>query len=398
AWQARPEPGDSCEIRVSQEGQEMLLTSASFLPSASILSCWIQPTSAQGFTVVPDPAYGTEGGSVTLNIQGYPGSTLSYTWYYKSSAEDPTQVEIAYYQASTGEQTPNDIRQRVLSNGSLFIPDLILNDAKYYIVQIADSLGKEFQGVQLTVYEKLAKPKIAVNNTNIIENESLIFTCVTENVGANIRWFFNDQPLSLDERMNTLENNQILIIKGVKREDAGSYQCEAWNPAIANRSDAFTLTVNYGPENIRIPQSPESGDIEVQFNDSLTLECLALSYPPAQYEWHVNESSSPVHSGSTYTLMPASLEHSGKYTCWAKNRVTKLSVSKDITIKVAASKSPGGSNGATVSGGAITGIVIGVLAGVALLGALIYVLITKNTGGDKKDHPQERQSAPRRGK
>ncbi|XP_044524501.1 carcinoembryonic antigen-related cell adhesion molecule 6-like [Gracilinanus agilis] len=370
------------------------------LITASVLSCWIQPTSAQGVTIVPNLPYGRVGGSIVLELLGYTDTPIWYVWYKKSSAEDPKENKITLYYYNRRRQIPDRIRQRVLHNGSLLIPDLILDDAGYYLVKILrkDYLEQSKAGVYVTVTEKLAKPEIVVNNSNIIENESLIFTCVTENMGANIRWFFNDQNLSLNERMNTLENNQILIIKGLKREDAGSYQCEAWNPAIANRSDAFTLTVNYGPENIRIPQSPESGDIEVQFNDSLTLECLALSYPPAQYEWHVNESSSPVHSGSSYTLMPASLEHSGKYTCWARNRVTKLSVSKDITIKVAASKSPGGSNGATLSGGAITGIVIGVLAGVALLGALIYVLITKNTGGGKKDHPQERQSAPRRGK
>ncbi|XP_056682198.1 carcinoembryonic antigen-related cell adhesion molecule 1-like [Monodelphis domestica] len=137
--------------------------------------------------------------------------------------------------------------------------------------------------------EKLIKPKIAVNDTNILEDESLILTCSTENVGANIGWFFNGQPLSLHGRMSTFENNQILLIKGVKREDAGSYQCEAWNPANANRSD-------------------------------------------------------------------------------------------DLTLTVSSSESPERSNGATLSGGSITVVVIGVVAGVALLGALIYVLITKNTG------------------
>ncbi|XP_056652368.1 carcinoembryonic antigen-related cell adhesion molecule 21-like [Monodelphis domestica] len=230
---------------------------------------------------------------------------LGYTWYTKSSAEDSNHTEIIRYSVSDRMQIPDNIRQTVLHNGSLLIHNLVLDDTKYYTVEIAIIFALIFRGGgQLTVYEKLAKLKIAVNDTNILEDESLILTCSTENVGANIGWFFNDQPQSLDGRMSTFENNQILLIKGVKREDAGSYQCEAWNPANAKKSDALTLTVS-------------------------------------------------------------------------------------------SSESPERSNGATLSGGAITVVVIGVLAGVALLGALIYVLITKNTGRGKKDLPRGEQSAPR---
>uniref|UniRef100_A0A5F8G2I5 Ig-like domain-containing protein n=1 Tax=Monodelphis domestica TaxID=13616 RepID=A0A5F8G2I5_MONDO len=276
------------------------------LITASILSCWSQPTSAQGLTVVPEPANVKEGDNVTLVVQGFSGTTLSYAWFSRSPG-DSSDTQMVMYSVIYSMQTPANIRQKVLPNGSLLIPNLVLNDTKYYTVQMVDTFGKILRGgAPLTVYEKLAKPMIAVNDTNILEDESLILTCSTENVGANIGWFFNDQPLSLHGRMSTFKNNQILLIKGVKREDAGSYQCEAWNPAHAKRSDALTLTVS-------------------------------------------------------------------------------------------SSESPERSNGATLSGGSITVVVIGVLAGVALLGALIYVLITKNTGRGKKDQPRGEQSAPRYG-
>ncbi|XP_043848826.1 carcinoembryonic antigen-related cell adhesion molecule 5-like isoform X2 [Dromiciops gliroides] len=530
------------------------------LITASILSCWIQPMSAQGaaVTVVPSLSYGTVGGSIILDIQGFSGEVLSYSWYRKSV--DNSNL-IAAYSVSSGVQTPADIREKIFSNGSLLIPDLTLNDSDVYYAQIVNSGGliaatargqftvygpppkptiistnmapvenkdnvsltcqaesqnitylwfinqnppagdrmvlspdnktltiinvtREDQGpyvceiqnpvsvnrsdpftlnitygpdppmilptdphypvgatlelscsavsnppaqytwlingtqmvsttqnvsipnvslnytgtytcnasnsvtglssttdISITISETPAKPNISANSTNILENGTLAITCSPENEGMNILWFFNNQPLSLSERMNTSEDNQTLTIKSVKREDAGSYQCEVWNLIGANRSDPLTLTVSYGPEHIMFVPNPENGEIEVKFKDPLNLMCQVGSYPPALYEWQVNGTVNSNFSSNTYVIKSVSWEDSGNYTCLAKNNVTNLSISRDITVKVVAEKSTGGGNGSSLSGGAIAGIVIGVLAGVALIGALIYFLFFRKTGG-----------------
>ncbi|XP_043848829.1 carcinoembryonic antigen-related cell adhesion molecule 5-like [Dromiciops gliroides] len=543
------------------------------LITASILSCWIQPTSAQA--VVPNPPYGTVGGNVTLDIQGFSGEPLSYSWFRKTA---DNSNRIAFYHVPSGVQTPADIREKIFSNGSLLIPGLTLNDTDLYIVQIVDSqsglilaaqgqltvygpllkpaiissnmapvenkdnvsltcqsesqdvtslwfinqrppagdrmelssdnktltiihVTREDQGpyeceiqnpvsvnrsdpftlniiygpdpptilptdphypvgatlelscsavsnppaqytwfingtqmvstahnvsipnvslnytgtytcnasnlvtglsstkdISITISEKPAKPSINANSTNIIENGSLVFTCSIENEGKNILWVFNNQPLSLNDRMNMSEDNQTLTIKSVKREDAGSYQCEVWNPISANRSDPLTLTVSYGPEHIMFVPNPESGEIEVKFKDPLTLVCQVESCPPALYEWQVNGTVNSDFSGNTIGIKNVSWEDSGKYTCLAKNNVTNLTISKDIIVKVNADKSTGGGNGSTLSGGATAGIVIGVLAGVALIGALIYFLFFRDTGRVSKHHlSEEKHSAPKHG-
>ncbi|XP_043848827.1 carcinoembryonic antigen-related cell adhesion molecule 6-like isoform X3 [Dromiciops gliroides] len=364
------------------------------LITASILSCWIQPMSAQGaaVTVVPSLSYGTVGGSIILDIQGFSGEVLSYSWYRKSV--DNSNL-IAAYSVSSGVQTPADIREKIFSNGSLLIPDLTLNDSDVYYAQIVNSGGliaATARG-QFTVYETPAKPNISANSTNILENGTLAITCSPENEGMNILWFFNNQPLSLSERMNTSEDNQTLTIKSVKREDAGSYQCEVWNLIGANRSDPLTLTVSYGPEHIMFVPNPENGEIEVKFKDPLNLMCQVGSYPPALYEWQVNGTVNSNFSSNTYVIKSVSWEDSGNYTCLAKNNVTNLSISRDITVKVVAEKSTGGGNGSSLSGGAIAGIVIGVLAGVALIGALIYFLFFRKTGGASEHHLTEHKSS-----
>ncbi|XP_074075451.1 pregnancy-specific glycoprotein 22-like isoform X2 [Macrotis lagotis] len=108
------------------------------LITVSILHCQIQPTPAQGapVNVVPNPPYGTVGSSITLNIQGFSGQALSYTWYRRSVE---TYHQIAVYSVPYGVQNPSHIRQKVLPNGSLLISNLIFNDSDDYFIQIVDN-------------------------------------------------------------------------------------------------------------------------------------------------------------------------------------------------------------------------------------------------------------------
>ncbi|XP_020858968.1 cell adhesion molecule CEACAM4-like isoform X2 [Phascolarctos cinereus] len=125
------------------------------LITASILSDWIQPTSAQSdsVSVVPNPPYGAVGSSVTLDIQGSSEQTPSYTWY--RGAVGPSN-EIAFYQVASGQLTSADSRLNVFSNGSLIIRDLILNDTGDYFVQFLDPTSSKIVTAEgyLAVYEK----------------------------------------------------------------------------------------------------------------------------------------------------------------------------------------------------------------------------------------------------
>ncbi|KAM9032074.1 cell adhesion molecule CEACAM20 [Sarcophilus harrisii] len=180
--------------------------------------------------------------------------------------------------------------------------------------------------------------------------------------------------------------NQTLTILSVKRENIGSYQCEIQNPISSNTSDPFILTVNYGPDNIMFVPNAKKREIEVKFNDPLMLQCHVESYPPAQYLWQVNDTKIPDFSNSTYVIKNATWEDSGKYTCLAKNKVTNLSVSKSITVKVDA-QSTGGSS-SLLSGRVITGFVIGVLAVIMLIGTLIYIHFRKTGRISRHKHSE----------
>lgn len=151
----------------------------------------------------------------------------------------------------------------------------------------------------------MGKPSIRANNTTVTAHkDTVVLTCLTDDTGISIRWFFSNQSLLLTERMNLSRDNSILTIDPVRREDAGYYQCEVFNLVSFKKSDPLRLDVQSRTDD-PTPQSPGLSD------------------------------------------------------------------------------------------GAIAGIVIGVLAGLALIAALVYFLYIRRTGGasDQRDLTEHKPSA-----
>ncbi|KAI4558508.1 hypothetical protein MJT46_013150 [Ovis ammon polii x Ovis aries] len=73
----------------------------------------------------------------------------------------------------------------------------------------------------------------------------MILTCLADETGVSIRWFFKGQSLLLTERMTLSSDNSTLTIDPVSREDARDYQCEASNRGNSNRSDPLRLHVTW---------------------------------------------------------------------------------------------------------------------------------------------------------
>ncbi|XP_027943689.1 carcinoembryonic antigen-related cell adhesion molecule 1, partial [Eumetopias jubatus] len=154
----------------------------------------------------------------------------------------------------------------------------------------------------ITVSEPVAQPTVHASNTTVTGNkDSVVLTCSTNNTGVSIGWLFNNESLKLTERMKLSQDNSTLTIDPVRKEDAGTYQCEVSNPGSSSKSDPVRLAVE---------------DDRTQPNSGL---------PP----------------------------------------------------------------------GAIAGIVIGVLAGVAVIAALVYFLFIRKTGGasDLRDVTEHKPSA-----
>ena len=71
----------------------------------------------------------------------------------------------------------------------------------------------------------------------------MLLTCLADENGVSIHWFFKGQSLLLAERMTLSSDKSTLTIDPVSREDTGDYQCEASNRGNSSRSDPLRLRV-----------------------------------------------------------------------------------------------------------------------------------------------------------
>uniref|UniRef100_A0A452FID8 Ig-like domain-containing protein n=1 Tax=Capra hircus TaxID=9925 RepID=A0A452FID8_CAPHI len=92
------------------------------------------------------------------------------------------------------------------------------------------------------LYPQSQHPSLQASNATVTEHEGpVVLTCLADETGVSICWFFKGQSLLLAERMTLSSDNSTLTIDPVSREDAGDYQCEAFNRGNSSRSDPLRL-------------------------------------------------------------------------------------------------------------------------------------------------------------
>ncbi|KAM9755979.1 cell adhesion molecule CEACAM20 isoform 6-T6 [Dama dama] len=190
----------------------------------------------------------------------------------------------------------------------------------------------------------LAKPTISVSQGTVIEHrENVTFYCDTPDVNITIRWVSNHQPLPSHERIQLSTDGKNLTILTVQRQDAGEYQCEAWDLGLllVKSSDPTYLTVYYGPDPVTIKWEPgvANGDVvEVMEGSNVTFLAETESYPPALYSWYFANDSKPISSlflnTSSVTIHAVSKEHEGTYSCLVSNTATQLTVLGTVKVRV----------------------------------------------------------------
>ncbi|XP_052512212.1 carcinoembryonic antigen-related cell adhesion molecule 6-like [Budorcas taxicolor] len=98
----------------------------------------------------------------------------------------------------------------------------------------------------LDALSPVAQPSLQASNTTVTEHEGpVVLTCLADETGVSIRWFFKGQSLLLAERMTLSSDNSTLTIDPISREDAGDYQCEASNRGSSSRSEPLRLRVTW---------------------------------------------------------------------------------------------------------------------------------------------------------
>lgn len=93
--------------------------------------------------------------------------------------------------------------------------------------------------------EILAPPTVMANDTALVERRDTLRLVCSSPSPAEVRWFFNGDALPVAVRLGMSPDGRMLTRHGVRREEAGAYQCEVWNPVSVSRSEPLNLTVYY---------------------------------------------------------------------------------------------------------------------------------------------------------
>ncbi|XP_054423610.1 carcinoembryonic antigen-related cell adhesion molecule 1 isoform X2 [Pteronotus mesoamericanus] len=212
-------------------------------------------------------------------------------------------------------------------------------------------------------------PTISPSDSHYLLGANLRLSChAASNPPAQYLWLINGRPQLF---------TQELSIPNITVNNSGSYTCHAHNSVTGlNRTTVKNITVS---EPVGKPSVRASNTTVTEHRDTVVLTCLTND-TGISTRWFFNDQSLLLtermklsQDNSTLTIEPVRREDAGGYQCEVSNPVSS---SKSEPLRLDVQYSPGG-----LSDGAIAGIVIGVLAGLALIAALVYVLCIRKTGG-----------------
>uniref|UniRef100_A0A8C4TKW0 Ig-like domain-containing protein n=1 Tax=Erpetoichthys calabaricus TaxID=27687 RepID=A0A8C4TKW0_ERPCA len=329
-----------------------------FLAAALWVGC-----SSLSLTTPTSPIFRRVGDDVTLNFSLNPSNTglLSVTWVINITNNVVTWTggPVSYGPGYEGRADLNTM------TGFLSVFRLTLRDSGQYGVSVITTGGESVSGsVTLQVLEPVSDVRIIPKPGQPIENKTFSLTCDASGQVESIHWVKNDQPLSPSGNITLSPDSKTLSFNPVLRSDNGDYKCTASNPASKMSSEVYTLTVNYGPEQVSISGSSDN----VTVGAEVSLTCSAMSQPTAIFTWYLK--GELIHKEAVYLIKSVKLNNAGNYTCEAFNSVTEERRSAKMELFVTGSDvTPNGD----LSAGAIGGITIGVILSVAIIIALIVI-------------------------
>lgn len=258
-------------------------------------------------SVSPKSSSSSTGGSVTFRCQVRGQGPFSVQW-----------------KRADGRPLPSD-RAVVDRDYSLTITNLRAADSGRYICVAASASGQSQVDVDLSVLD-IRQLQVIVNEPKqqmAAEGSYVEFHCIgiSPNV-YTLAWTRKDgRPLDA----GVIDNGQgKLSIRGVRREDQGSYICTG--------SDFYSLATDEAVLTIRVQDQPPQARIEPHYltarlGEAVQLRCIASGHPTPRIAW----------SGGSGDLLPVdsiiendilrfpsvASRHAGEYQCTAVNQAGK---------------------------------------------------------------------------
>ncbi|XP_077057498.1 B-cell receptor CD22-like [Siphateles boraxobius] len=278
---------------------------------------------------------------VLLMIHGVSsdGWNVSYSPSHICALKDSTVIMRCTYKYPTGHQIEKVFWSKTLVKDHEEFPDLS-EDPEYS--QRLQYLGDKQQNCtvrlsHVTLKDShmyyfrfttdkpdgkwIGKPGVTLNVTGdfdlqvesperVTEGDSVSLTCKSSCAltdRATFIWYRNSQPLT-----KRRDRNNELLLQSVRREDSGRYRCAV--DGHTHISPAVQINVMYPPKSVSVSISPSGVIVE---GDSVTLNCISDSNPPAEISWF--KGGTIVGSGRIYSISKISSDDSGEYKCKSNN-------------------------------------------------------------------------------
>ncbi|KAK2583617.1 hypothetical protein KPH14_009555 [Odynerus spinipes] len=251
--------------------------------------------------------------------------------------------EIKWERAN--RELPDDLRQKVLTDGTLLVSSVEKTDAGVYTCWARNKQkhsARRSGDVAVIVPPKIS-PFTADRDLHLGERTTLTCSVTRGDLPLTISWLKDGRSMGPSERVtvtNVDQYNSILMIESLSPDHNGNYSCVARNLA-AEVSHTQRLVVHVPPRWIVEPT-----DVSVERNRHVALHCQAQGVPTPTIVWKKATGSksgeyeelrerayTKILSNGTLVLQHVKEDREGFYLCQASNGIGS-GIGKVVQLKV----------------------------------------------------------------
>ncbi|XP_030014772.1 neural cell adhesion molecule 1 isoform X1 [Sphaeramia orbicularis] len=222
-------------------------------------------------------------------------------------------------------------------SSKLILKKATLEDAGRYTCVCEFETGhRDERDTQLYVYDG---PSFTTNKTyhEFLEgNEAVVPCLVVGSPAVDVQWFRNKEQISSDgaTRVHQRTDNT-LVIRNVKRDDGGTYVCQAQIRGRPVYQQQLVSVVVNAPPSVRVREELQRVMAGPSSNTSLL--CLVHGSPPPNISWTLPVTFDPSRhlfnsDRSQLTILSVTTADNGKYMCTATNKIAESSATTRLEV------------------------------------------------------------------